>query len=35
MILYNLIGRWRRHDVSDANPLLVENLHVTPFLFQF
>ena len=32
MILYNLIGR---HDVNDADPLLVENLRVTPFLLQF
>ena len=35
MIIYNLIGRRRRHDVNDADPPLVENLRVTPFLLQF
>ena len=35
MIVYNLIGRRRRHDVNDADPLLVEYLLVSPFLLQF
>ena len=28
MALYNLIGRRRRHDVTDAVPLLAEKLRV-------
>ena len=31
MVLYKLIGRGRRYDVSDAVPLFVETLHVNRF----
>ena len=34
MVLYNLIGRRRRHDVIDAVPLLAEKLRVNVFLFS-
>ena len=35
MVLYNLIGRRRRHDVIDAVPLSAEKLRVNVFLLQF
>ena len=35
MALYNLIGRWRRHDAIDVVPLLAEKLRVNVFLLQF